>query len=725
MTQTIHPRKSYKMNSSCADILLFAAYKWNVSRPSLLADSKDVMDSTTTQKYWIDVQLRWGDYDSHDVERYARAKFLDYTTDNMSIYPSPTGVLIAIDLAYNLHSGFGQWFHGAKPLIQQAMAKIMKANPALYVLRERIRKGLQLYSSEPTEPYLSSQNYGELFSNQIIWFVDDTQVYRVTIHKTFEGNLTTKPVNGAIFIFNPRTGQLFLKIIHTSVWAGQKRLSQLAKWKTAEEVAALIRSLPVEEQPKQIITTRRNMMDPLEVHLLDFPNIVIKGTELQLPFQACMKIEKFGDLILKATQPEMVLFNLYDDWLKSISSYTAFSRLILILRALHVQPDRAKVILKPDKTTITQPHHVWPTLTDQEWVQIEVQLKDLILADYGKKNNVNVGALTQSEIRDIILGMEITPPSLQRQQIEELEQQAKEQAQVTTVTTKTVNQHGEEMIVTSSAPYEQQTFASKTEWRVRAISATTLPLRTNHLYVNSEDIRESGYTYVMPKNILKTFICISDLRTQIAAYLYGISPPDNPQVKEIRCMVIVPQVGTHQSVTVPNNLPEHEYLKDLEPLGWIHTQPNEQPHLQPADITFHAKILADNKSWIADQTIIATCSFTPGSCSLTAYKLTPQGFQWGKSNKDVGPNPAGYLPTHAEKVQMLLSDIFLGFFMVPDNGIWNFNFTGVKHSQTMKYNLTLDNPKDFYAESHRPAHFLNFTQMETGDIEADREDLFG
>ena len=330
--ETIHPRKSYKMNSSCADILLFAAYKWNVSRPSLLADSKDVMDSTTTQKYWIDVQLRWGDYDSHDVERYARAKFLDYTTDNMSIYPSPTGVLIAVDLAYNLHSAFGNWFPGAKPLIQQAMAKIMKANPALYVLRERIRKGLQLYSSEPTEPYLSSQNYGELFSNQIIWFVDDTNVYRVTIHKTFEGNLTTKPINGAIFIFNPRTGQLFLKIIHTSVWAGQKRLGQLAKWKTAEEVAALIRSLPVEEQPKQIIVTRKGMLDPLEVHLLDFPNIVIKGSELQLPFQACLKVEKFGDLILKATEPQMVLFNLYDDWLRTISSYTAFSRLILILR---------------------------------------------------------------------------------------------------------------------------------------------------------------------------------------------------------------------------------------------------------------------------------------------------------------------------------------------------------------------------------------------------------
>jgi pre-mRNA-processing factor 8 len=182
---------------------------------------------------------------------------------------------------------------------------------------------------------------------QIIWFIDDTNVYRVTIHKTFEGNLVTKPINGAIFIFNPRTGQLFLKIIHTSVWAGQKRLGQLAKWKTAEETAALIRSLPVEEQPKQLIVTRyvrpphptrppmrhsvtlpltrlparvrvrsKGMLDPLEVHCLDFPNIVIKGSELQLPFQACLKVEKFGDLILKATEPQMCLFNLYDDWLK-------------------------------------------------------------------------------------------------------------------------------------------------------------------------------------------------------------------------------------------------------------------------------------------------------------------------------------------------------------------------------------------------------------------------
>ena len=165
---------------------------------------------------------------------------------------SPLLPQVGIDLAYNLHSSFGNWFPGAKPLIiqvrrggllvwpggaawccgrghspigsrlradawgtgvldrrhphsqrpppshslshtgtprshphphprlsrhthacpccpPQALAKIMKCNPAMYVLRERVRKALQLYSSEPTEPYLSSQNYGELFSNQIIW----------------------------------------------------------------------------------------------------------------------------------------------------------------------------------------------------------------------------------------------------------------------------------------------------------------------------------------------------------------------------------------------------------------------------------------------------------------------------------------------------------------------------------------------------------------------------
>ena len=157
--------------------------------------------------------------------------------------------------------------------------------------------------------------------------------------------------------------------------------------------------------------------------------------------------------------------------------------------------------------------------------------------------------------------------SLQRQQVAEIEKQAREQSQLTAVTTKTTNVHGEEMVITTTSQYEQQSFSSKTDWRVRAISATNLHLRTHHIYVNSDDVKDSGYTYVLPKNILAKFVTISDLRTQVAGYLYGVSPPDNDRVKEIRCIVLVPQVGNHQQVTLPAKLPDHEYLEDLEPLG--------------------------------------------------------------------------------------------------------------------------------------------------------------
>jgi len=49
----------------------------------------------------------------------------------------------------------------------------------------------------------------------------------------------------------------------------------------------------------------------------------------------------------------MVLFNLFDDWLKTVASFTAFSRLVLILRALHVNHEKARAILKPNKNIIT------------------------------------------------------------------------------------------------------------------------------------------------------------------------------------------------------------------------------------------------------------------------------------------------------------------------------------------------------------------------------------
>ncbi|RZC53745.1 hypothetical protein C5167_012594 [Papaver somniferum] len=74
--------------------------------------------------------------------------------------------------------------------------------------------------------------------------------------------------------------------------------------------------------------------------------------------------------------------------------------------------------------------------------------------------------------------------------------------------------------------------------------------------------------------------------------------------------------------TLPLAIPAHDFLHDLEPLRWMLSQ------MSPQDLTGHARKLESNKL----------------------------------------SNPHGYLPTFYEKVQMLLSDRFLGFYVVPDKG---------------------------------------------------------
>lgn len=57
------------------------------------------------------------------------------------------------------------------------------------------------------------------------------------------------------------------------------------------------------------------------------------------------------------------------------------------------------------------------------------------------------------------------------------------------------------------------------------------------------------------------------------------------------------------------------------------------------DVTAMAKMLESFKSWDGERCILVTASFTPGSVSLTAYKLTPSGYEWGRQNKDASANP--------------------------------------------------------------------------------------
>jgi PRP8 domain IV core len=79
-----------------------------------------------------------------------------------------------------------------------------------------------------------------------------------------------------------------------------------------------------------------------------------------------------------ASRVQMCMFNLYDDWVSSVSVYTAFSRLILILRSLHVNGEKARMLLRPDRSVVVQPHHMWPTLSDEQWIKVEVRLRTTV-----------------------------------------------------------------------------------------------------------------------------------------------------------------------------------------------------------------------------------------------------------------------------------------------------------------------------------------------------------
>ncbi len=255
---------------------------------------------------------------------------------------------------------------------------------------------------------LNSQNYTELFSNKISWFVDDTNVYRVTINKGINDELTTKPINGVLLVFNPKTGLVFMKVTHKSVWEGKKKLGQLAKTLSCEEVSALIKSLPKEEQPEEIILIRRGLFEPLQKQLKeDCNDFKLRTTDLNIRFQSFIRLNKFDEVISNATQSQLILFNMYDDWLSSISSFTCFSRLVLLLNGFLINSEKVKEILKPKDTTETKQNHIWPCISNEMWINVEEKIKDLILNDYEQLMKVNVSNLSQIEIRDIILGVKI------------------------------------------------------------------------------------------------------------------------------------------------------------------------------------------------------------------------------------------------------------------------------------------------------------------------------
>jgi pre-mRNA-processing factor 8 len=237
------------------------------------------------------------------------------------------------------------------------------------------------------------------------WLFDDINCYRVTIQKTLDGNLKTYPINGALFTLNMNSGQLFVKVIHTSRWEGLKRLAQTSKVVAAEELAALIQAIPDALHPQNLLTTRSGVLPMIKEHLKEWPEIQLSACSFRLPLQALMRVEKFHDIVLKATESTMVFFIVYDDWLNDLSPAAAFRRLLIILQAILANTDAALNIINARKDSIAS-NHIWPTLSSHEWTQMETQLKKIMIDHYAAVHNIPVESITEEKIEELIYGEE-------------------------------------------------------------------------------------------------------------------------------------------------------------------------------------------------------------------------------------------------------------------------------------------------------------------------------
>lgn len=746
-----HPNKSFTFSSSAADVVLVSNRKWVVSNsPSLLTDTNDVWQSRVTNKWWIDVQVRWGNFDSHNIAEYARKKFHEYTRDMRSLYPSPAGVVIAVDLAYNIFSAYGFWVDvpDLKRNVMELMSAIVQNDSIMTSLRLKLRSELQLRSSQPTEQNLGSTNISELFATSTRpWIVDDSHAYVTSEQPTAEGSKKYKSENGAVLIFEPGTGALRFSVIHKSVFVGHKRRTKMAKEKAAEEIVTWLRSTPQSEHPTEIIVTRPRFRAALQNVLLDFVNIKVRSSDLTLALPSILQHARLADLRINAAENKVYKFNAYDEWLHVYQPVTSFMMLNLILRAYHVNLNRTREMLEPDTFTEKKTGHFWPTLTKDEWGRRCKQLQEMIIADYCRRNQISPSQLISSEIQDIILGKKMSTQEIQAEEVKEVEErhkaaEAAAKGTAATTTTTVVNKRGEVVRRRVKAAFQIGSATSVSDWRPRSVANASLHSRAQQLDIISHNTTASSRLLVFPKDLLLRLVQVMDVQMEVIAYMFGQQVPQTPNVHEVVCLMVPPQFGSLYDCQTPEKIPfDAAEIKEnnLEFIGVIRCGGGTAA-LHTKDVALHGRLLLSNDGLqtveVENSDEIPTLATTviglaDGALTLESFGITEAGIRWGKEHHSrvLAPEqePGEVADDHITAFRAACSPSLQGFFLVP-RGIegrnWNTLFNGrVTWRATGTFAVEAGQPDEYFAAAHRPEHFRNFSRLYNASDAADGIDI--
>lgn len=671
----VHPRKAYMKNSSCSDISLFSHQLWPVCNPSPLYGFRDnyKLNVLKSDKFWIDIQLRWGDFDSHDIVRYSRSKFFDFTADKNCVYPSKFGIIISIDLVYNISSAFGHWFFGLKFIIENELLKIIKSNPSLSILRERIKKSLSLYELETKDSFLNFSDFHNSFENDKIFIIDDTNFYRVGLQRTKDGNLVTRPINGALFIFQPQSGKLNLKISHPILWKGRTRLVQYSRWKAGEDVNIFLNSIPKNDRPNILISVRKALIDSIRINAVSNNEIIINGTEIRFYLQSLLKIKKLGKKVFTAKCPKISSHFLYDDWSNSITNFTSFSRVILILNSIENDFELVKNIL--GNFSVESNKGFWPKYTDGKWVKIEILLRDLIVENFCKTHEINSEYLTEIEIKNIIFGIDISKKIRVEHDNFLSERQTK--------TFKLTDRLGRKILTSNRKKIKIKKSVLMGMWKAKSIFFLNIERNLVPVIIKIDTAREKNASFIFPRNLLKYFLKFTDPGINIFSFLFGKTLNPKGPFHEIRILVIPPQSFQKKNMKISLSLPKVLILKENEFLGIFRTSYRKTFSLEKKDLFFYKTFIRKNAFLNVKNPIAAILTFLDLKSYLVAFSLEEKPEKFLKQNEKFYPI-------------IILTENFFGFFLYPKKEESSKLQISGSHDKKLKYYFSKGYPNFFF-----------------------------
>nr|CAD2158516.1 unnamed protein product [Meloidogyne enterolobii] len=184
-------------------------------------------------------------------------------------------------------------------------------------------------------------------------------------------------------------------------------------------------------------------------------------------------------------------------------------------------------------------------------------------------------------------------------------------------------------------------------------------IQQQQMFIDSDNIANTDLKYILSKNILHKFILISEMQIDVTGHIYGISSSYDPGIKEICCIFIPNKWAIYQfGVYGFDEISQHQF-KNYEFFGWIHTTAsNDSSELSHNDRFFHTNfVYQSQQGQQQEQRVFVLCNFAPDSVSLSAFRLTSIGYEWGRiANAGKSSKLKMYLPSHYEKVLLLVPD---------------------------------------------------------------------